>query len=318
MVKEMEIKKNIQLKEHSTFRIGGPAKFFCEAGTIDELREALAWAKEKNERTYVLGGGSNALFMDNGFDGLVIKIFNKQLEMKDKETILVGAGVVLMELVNFSVENELTGLEWAAGIPGLVGGALRGNAGAFNGEMKECVTKVRAIRIVDGSTADLELEEYNHAQCEFEYRNSLFKKQEGYVVWNCEIELGGGDVEKSKELIKDILDKRKQKQPQLGEFPSLGSVFKNPIVNEDLRKQFEEDKNIQCRADKVPAGWLIEQCDLKEKRVGDAMVSPLQANFIVNMGEARAEDVLILISLIKMKVRNEQGVQLEEEIQIVL
>jgi UDP-N-acetylmuramate dehydrogenase len=315
----MEIKKNIQLKEYSTFQIGGPAKFFCEAGTLDELKEALNWAKEKKQRTYVMGGGSNALFMDKGFDGLVIKILNRQLEMKDEKTILAGAGVVFMELVNFSVKNGLTGLEWATGIPGFVGGALRGNAGAFGGEMKDCVKKIRALHIDNGVAAkELELSEFDNAQCEFEYRNSFFKKLENLVIWDCEIELEKGDMQKSKESMHDILQKRKQNQPQLGQFPSLGSVFKNPVASEKVRKQFEEDKNVQCQADKVPAGWLIEQCDLKEKMIGGAMVSPIQANFIVNMGNATSEDVLILLSLIKMKVRNEQGVQLEEEIQIVI
>lgn len=325
----MNFQKDVLLKNYSTFKIGGLAKFFCEARTLEELKEALDWAKKNKQRFFVLGGGSNVLFMDKGFEGLVVKITNHELgimnhedekdQRKDTVCVRCGAGVNLMELVNFSIEKGLSGLEWAAGIPGMVGGAVRGNAGAFGGEMKDCLKKVRAICLDNYAGGEsLELSEFDNSRCGFGYRDSFFKKQGNFIIWDCEFELGKGDAQRSKELVRDILGKRKQNQPQLGEFPSLGSVFKNPTAEEKIRKQFERDKNVQCRGDKVPAGWLIEQCDLKEKRIGDAMVSPIQANFIVNMSQASSEDVLILLSLIKMKVRNEFGVQLEEEIQMVL
>ncbi len=319
----MEIQKNIQLKEHSTFKIGGPAKFFCKVKTIDELKEALLWATKDKQRIFILGGGSNVLFMDKGFDGLVIKLENDEIEIIDEGseivTVRCEAGAMLSDLVKFSVENGLTGFEWAAGIPGMVGGALRGNAGAFTGEMKDCVKNVRALILGENANIDeTQLLEIDNKKCKFGYRSSIFKKEGGSIIWDCVLELKKGDVRRSEQEIQAYLKRRKIKQPSLSEYPSAGSVFKNPKANEKLQKQFKEDKNVRCRANKVPAGWLIEQCDLKEKKIGGAMVSPKQANFVVNAGEATSEDVLILLSLIKMKVRNQHKVQLEEETQIVM
>ena len=314
----MKIKKNIQLKEYSTFKIGGPSKYFCEIGELKDLEEAVNWSKKNKQRIFVFGGGSNILFMDKGFDGLAAKLSNNSIEIKNQDdeqvVVEVGAGVKLSNLVKFSIENSLTGVEWAAGIPGTVGGAIRGNAGAFGGQMKDSVVNVTAVKIAK----DLKKKEFNNKACEFDYRDSLFKKDKDLVIWESEFKLKKGKKDEIQKTFNEIIQKRKEKQPSLSEFPSAGSIFKNPVVKEAIRRQFEEDKNIECHSDKVPAGWLIEQCDSKEKRIGDAMVSPLQANFIVNMGDAKAEDVLILISFIKMKVRNEQGIQLEEEIQIVI
>lgn len=319
----MNIQKNVLLKNHSTFKIGGPAKFFYEVETLDELKKAFSWANENKQRTFILGGGSNVLFMDKGFDGLVIKLKNNAIEIVDESggivTVQCDAGVMLSDLVKFSIEKGLTGLEWAAGIPGMVGGALRGNAGAFTGEIKDCVKSVRALKLDEGAKLDeTRLYEFDNKKCEFEYRNSVFKKNDGNIVWDCMLELRKGNTERSKQEAQDYIERREVKQPSLDQFPSAGSIFKNPFANEELQKQFEEDKNVRCRANKVPAGWLIEQCDLKEKRIGGAMISSKQANFVVNMGEATAEDVLILLSLIKMKVRNQHKVQLEEEAQIVM
>lgn len=319
----MDIQKDVSLKNHATFKIGGPAKFFCEVKTLDELKEALLWANKNKQRIFILGGGSNVLFMDKGFDGLVIKLRNDAVEIVDESngivTVRCESGAMLSDLVRFSVKNELTGLEWAAGIPGMVGGALRGNAGAFTGEIRDCVKSVRALKSGEGAKLhQTQLCEFDNKKCEFEYRSSVFKKSDGNIVWDCVLELRKGDAELSKQEVQDYIKRRKAKQPPLDEYPSAGSIFKNPVANEKLQKQFEEDKNVRCRANKIPAGWLIEQCDLKEKKIGNAMVSPKQANFVVNMGEATAEDVLILLSLIKMKVRNQHNVQLEEEMQIVM
>jgi len=315
----MRIKKNIKLAKYTTFKIGGPAKYFCVVRNMKDFKQAQQFAREKELKSYVLGGGSNVLFSDDGFDGLVMKIENEVLEItnkgEQKAKLKCGAGLPLSKLVSFAIKKGLTGLEWAVGIPGSVGGAIRGNAGAFGSEMKDCLVSANAI-----NTSDKEhpIFECRQGSCDFDYRNSVFKKNPDLVIWECVIELEEGDKKKSREKILEYAKKRSEKQPLLADFPSAGSIFKNPQVNDELIKAFERDKGVDCRATKVPAGWLIECCDLKEKKVGGAMISKKQANFIVNSGKARAEDVVILISLIKMKVRNEFGVQLEEEVQIIV
>lgn len=315
----MRIKKSIKLDKYSTFKIGGPAKHFCVVKNKSDLKDAQKFAKKEKLKTYFIGGGSNILFSDHGFDGLVVKVQNEKLDIpkKNQKKVIVecGAGVALSKLVAFSVKKGLTGLEWAVGIPGSVGGAIRGNAGAFGGEMKDCMLTVNAINICDAKHPVFECRQ---GSCGFAYRESVFKKNSGLVIWDCLIELEVGNRSEIKKKTLEYAKKRSEKQPPLAKFPSAGSIFKNPDVSSEILKAFERDKGIDCKAKKVPAGWLIESCDLKEKKVGDAMISKQQANFIINTGKAKAEDVLILMSLIKMKVRNEFGIQLEEEVQIVL
>lgn len=322
----MNLKEDVLLKNYSTFKIGGPAKYFCDCENLEELKGALSWAQKDNEKVFVLGGGSNVLFGDRGFDGLVIKIANKGLRIEDKK-IIFGAGVSLNKLINFSVENNLTGLEWAAGIPGTAGGAVRGNAGAFGGEMGESVLAVKGIELESGKSEDnrdqngykipnFKIFEFNNAKCRFGYRDSAFKRDRDLIIWEIEMELEKSDKDEGDKKIEEILSSRKEKQPS--GYPSAGSVFKNPKVDEKIIKSFEDDKKVKARNGKVPAGWLIEKRGLKGKKIGGAMISEKQANFIVNTGNATADDVAILISLIKQKVRNGFGVQLQEEIEIVV
>jgi UDP-N-acetylmuramate dehydrogenase len=348
----MNLKEDVLLKNYSTFKIGGPAKYFCVCESLDELREVLGWARDNDEKTFILGGGSNILFGDKGFDGVVIKIMNNELRIMNQESritnklkkplnlpskkrggrgikIVCGAGVSLSKLINFSIENGLAGLEWAVGIPGTVGGAVRGNAGAFGGEMKDSVSAVRIVEIqeegnkvqdarnkqIPNTNSKIQIQKFDNKQCRFDYRSSVFKRGRDLIVWEVVLDLERGNKDESDRMIKEILLKRREKQPF--QYSSAGSVFKNPVVSEEIRKSFEADKKVECKDDKVPAGWLIEKCGLKSKKIGGAMVSEKQANFIVNVGNATADDVIILISLIKQKVRNGFGVQLQEEIEIV-
>ena len=314
----MKFKKNVKLDKFSTIKIGGPAKFFCVVKSKSDLKKARQFAKDNKLKTFALGGGSNVLFLDDGFDGLVMNICNDKLEIiedsKNMMLIKCGAGVPLSRLVSFSVKKGLVGLEWAVGIPGFVGGAIRGNAGAFGGEIKDSLISVNAINVKDKQHPVFECKRNS---CGFDYRESVFKKNPDLVIWDCFIKLAKGDKAKIKKKTLEIAKKRSEKQPPLSKYASAGSIFKNPDAPKEVIESFQRDLGIECDTKKVPAGWLIESCDLKEKRVGDAMVNKQQANFIVNLGKAKAEDVLILISLIKMKVRNEFGIQLEEEVQVV-
>ncbi|MFO7806934.1 MAG: UDP-N-acetylmuramate dehydrogenase [Candidatus Moraniibacteriota bacterium] len=309
-----KIKKEVSLKEYSTFKIGGKAKYFVEIKRLDELKKVLNWALKEDVKYFVLGGGSNVLFSDEGFDGLVVRIKKDDLELDGKNRIISGAGSKLSDLMNFSIEKNLSGLEWAAGIPGTVGGAVRGNAGAFGSEMKDSIIRVQALKIDNN---DIKLKEFSKSECEFGYRESLFKKKNNLIIWEVELGLEEGSAEESKQKIKEIIQKRKQKQPSLEEYYSAGSVFKNPEVGKEIIDLFQKETGVASKDNKVPAGWLIDMCDLKGLEVGGAKISPDQANFIINKGDARSQDVATLISLIKQKVRNNYGIQLREEVQLV-
>lgn len=305
----IEIQKNILLAPLTTFKIGGPAKFFIEAENEDEIIEALRFAKKNEEKIFILAGGSNILVSDSGFNGVVIRVTNRDLEVEGNK-ITCGSGVSLSSLVQFSIENSLSGMEWAAGIPGTVGGAIRGNAGAFGGQISDSIDLVNFISI-----PDYNLKEASVDACSFGYRKSIFKESPSQIIFSATFKLGNGNREKSEEEINDIIAKRKEKQPR---FPSPGSFFQNPEVERNsVIDAFEKSMETKCKDRKVPAGWLIEEVGLKGKSIGGAKVSDEHANFIINTGKATAEDVIILSSLIKQKVRSQFNIQLKEEIQLV-
>jgi UDP-N-acetylmuramate dehydrogenase len=261
---------------------------------------------------FIFGGGSNILFSDKGFEGLVIKIKNEEIEI-DGTKIYAGAGVMLGRLVNVAAENGLSGLEWASGIPGTVGGAVRGNAGAYGHDIGESVESVEVLRITNHESRIMSHEK---KECEFNYRESLFKKNKDIILKVCLI-LGEGDKEKIKNEMDSILKMRNEKLPL--EFGSAGSVFKNIEVSEEI---LEKLRNYEIppkfiELGKIPAAWLIENCSLKGKRVGGAQISEKHANFIVNTGGAETKDILDLINLIKQEIREKIEIKLEEEIEVV-
>ena len=307
----MNLQKTIPLKEHTTFKIGGPAEYFVEATSAEELQEALLWAKENKQQYLVLGGGSNLLISDDGYKGLVIKLKLDKLEFIDTK-VIVGPGVKLAYLLNTSLEHSLTGLEFAAGIPGTVGGAIRGNAGTFGLGMADVVKK---IKYLDESNEIREM--YGH-QSGFAYRHSIFKEN-NWIIVQAELELEHGNTEKSRALIKERLDKRQEAQPNQ---PSAGCIFKNIRFEEvdDLEvlknKHVEVDNFLQFK--KIPAAYLIDRAGLKGYTIGDAQVSEIHANYIINKGQATAEQVIMLISFIKQQIRDKYGIQLQEEVQIVV
>ncbi|MDA3814816.1 MAG: UDP-N-acetylmuramate dehydrogenase [Patescibacteria group bacterium] len=315
----MNILKDELLSKYSTFKIGGKAKYFCVVKSLEEFKKAYLWAESESLQTFILGGGSNVLFSDTGFEGLVIKLENRELEkLKEKvEKILIKceAGVDLAGLVKYCVENGYEGLEWAAGIPGTFGGAVRGNAGAFGSTIGNSTKEIEIIRKSD---VDLKQEVIKKENCSFGYRESFIKKEKNLVLWAAIIELKKGEENEIQEKFQKYIEKRQKKQPPLGKFPSAGSVFKNPVAPRKVVELFEEEKEVEAREGRVPAGWLIDRCGLKNKKIGGAMVSDIQANFVVNMGNATSEDVMILMSIIKQKVRNKFGIQLEEEVHIAI
>lgn len=302
------VKTNVLLAKFSSFNIGGPAEFVLTVTKNEQLIQALNFLTGEGVEWFLLGGGSNVLLPDEGFRGVVIRMKNEELRIKDV-TIEADAGVELSKVVDASIQAGLSGFEWAAGIPGTVGGAVRGNAGAryafTGGEIKDCLTSVSVWR--DGEVIELTTPE-----CAFGYRDSAFKHNHD-VILSMQIGLKPGNRQESLAMTQKIILERKGKQSHE---PSAGSFFKNVFLSEwkrDLTELPERFLNYK----KIAAGWLIEQAGLKGFQIGAAMVSKEHANFIVNLGGATQADVLAVADEIKEKVYTRFEIQLEEEVQVV-
>jgi len=284
----IEIQKNIGLACHTTFRIGGLAKFFISVKNSDELVEAVKWAQKKKVKYFVLGGGSNVLFADKGYNGLVIKLANSSFQISG-QTVIATSGVLLAQLVAESLKEELNGLEWAAGVPGTLGGAIYGNAGAHGGSMADIVV---SVDVFDGK----EVKVLKNHELNFDYRHSIFKEKDkkDYIILATHLKLKRGNKGQSQELAKTYLLQRLSNQPKGF---NAGSTFKNPEHNS--------------------AGRLIEDCGLKGKRIGDARISEKHANFIENVGEASSDDVVELVEMARDAVKNKFSVLLENEVRVV-
>ena len=302
--------ENTSLAPFTSFQIGGPAQYFARVGSIDDIAEALAFAQRKQLPIFILGGGSNLLISDQGIRGLVIRIENGGV-FRDEMTIVAGAGAPLSGVVEFAADQGLAGIETMAGIPGSVGGAVRGNAGAFGTDIGSHVASVIAFH-----QKTLETKVFSREECQFSYRNSFFKQHPEWIIFGVSIELTAGDPEPLRAVAAETVAKREAKHPQAAQ--CAGSFFMNPAVTDDLlRAEFTAETKITPKDDKLPAGWVIQHVGLRGKRVGGAQVSDIHPNYIVNTGTATAEDVIILASLIKQKVRTELDIQLKEEVQMV-
>ncbi|MDA2921906.1 UDP-N-acetylmuramate dehydrogenase [Patescibacteria group bacterium AH-259-L07] len=303
---EKKLQRNVILAPFTTFKIGGPAAYFIEAHNEDDLLQALQWVKSTNIPYFILGGGSNILIADKGFDGLVVKMRMNTYTVL-KTNIIADAGVFLSTLVSVSLKNSLTGLEWAAGVPGTIGGAVRGNAGAHGHSISELVTTVRVIR----KESVVELENNN---CKFSYRHSIFKKKNNNdSIVRVVLKLKkGNNLEIEKGITKHITYRNKTQPFQ----SSCGCIFKNinfsAIDKESLRK-FPEMNEFKDYG-QIPSGWLIDSCSLKRTKKGKVAISDIHANFIENSGSATAHDVRELIARAKSAVKQKFGIDLEEEI----
>ena len=282
---EDRVKIDELMSLHTTFKIGGPADLFYEAKTEEEVAESIKFCQNLEIPFFVLGGGSNLLVSDKGIRGMVIKISNIKYQISNT-IITADAGARLGDIVEAAAEHSLSGLEFAVGIPGTLGGALRGNAGAWQQAIGD---RVLRVRILD---KDIKVKWISKKDCQFDYRQSRFKKS-GEIILAAELKLLSGNPEQIRETMRDNLEKRKS-QPRE---PSAGSIFINPKPE--------------------AAGALIEQVNLKGFCVGQAQISPQHANFIINLGGASCSDVLELISLAKKAVEEKFGIKFEEEVKIV-
>lgn len=278
---------NEPMSKYTTFKIGGPADLFIEVGSINDLKSILEVANQNKISVFVIGKGSNLLVSDLGIRGIVLKLcgdFSK-IEIIEGDKIKCGAAVALSKLCVTALENSLSGLEFAFGIPGCVGGAAFMNAGAYGGEMKDVLVSSTHI------TNDLQIQTITKDEMQLSYRNSVYNKNDA-VITSVVIKLHKSNKDEIRTNMDDFMQRRKTKQPL--EYPSAGSVFKRP------QGYF--------------AGTLIEECGLKGRAVGDAMVSKKHAGFIINKGKATCSDVLNLIEVIKKEVKEKSGVSLECEI----
>lgn len=304
------INNNVPLKNYSNYKIGGPAKFFVEVGSTEELKEILRSTAVDNEKIFILGGGTNVLISDKGFDGLVVHNKIEGLERKGND-VIVGSGVLIKDLLDFCIENSLSGLEWAGGLPGTVGGAIRGNAGAFKGEIKDNIIQVQSLKFEVRTEITRDNEE-----CKFAYRNSVFKSGEGEKEFITFVTIGlrPGNNEEIRKAIQEKIDYRNLKHPM--DNPNIGSIFKNipfDSLSENLKKEFVSI----VKADPfpvVPTTKLLALAGLKGRRVGGAMISDKHPNFIVNIDNATAEDVKALIKIAREAIKQKYNIDLEEEI----
>ncbi len=286
--KPIKIRRNVPLKDHTTFRIGGKAKYFFIAKNKKDLVSAVELAKKKKLPIFLLGGGSNVLIPERGFGGLVIKIKNSKFGIQNY-SIFSEAGVSLGQLVNAAASAGLVGLEWAAGIPGTLGGAIYGNAG-WPRNRKNISSVIESVEVLE-TLPEFKIKEYKLKDCKFGYRDSVFKHKPGLVILSAKFKLKKGSKNKIRKEISNILKIRREKIP-FGF--SAGSVFKNP------KGYF--------------AAKLIEECGLKGKTIGGAKISEKHANFIINFKGAKEKDVKKLIILAKKEVKKKFNVGLEEEI----
>ena len=282
---EEHVQENVSLAGYTTFRIGGPADVLVQAGEEEQLEKVLAWCRESGRPWILLGRGSNVLVDDAGFRGTVILLDGTlaQIEVRGDQ-ITAGAGASLARIARTALEHELTGVEYAAGIPGTLGGAVYMNAGAYGGEIGRTVSSIRYL--------DKEgIHEIGPEEAGFEYRSSRFMR-ENAIVLGAEMTLQPGDRQAIMDRMQELAEQRKSKQPL--EYPSAGSMFKRP--------------------EGFFAGKLIQDAGLAGYSVGGAQVSEKHCGFVINRGNATAEDVRELVRQVADRVEQTFGVRLEPEV----
>lgn len=310
-------KENVSLAEYTSFHLGGRTRYFCAVRSVDEIKYILGEATRLQLPYMVLGGGSNMLISDAGFAGVALKLDMRAVTI-DGTSVRAEAGAVTAEVARATIDAGLAGFEWAAGIPGTIGGAVRGNAGASGGEIKDVVESVDVL-----DTKSLEVCTTSLGDCGFAYRKSVFKGGNDIII-GCTLRLEQGQREAGLKKMVEHLRYRNDTQPK--KYGSTGCIFKNVeffrIPDESLggivatlkahgapQKFFDSGR--------VSSGWLVQEAGLKGYAHGGAAISDVHGNFVVNTGSATAAEVKQLIQETKLKVRDTFGIMLEEEIEYI-
>ena len=288
IVSKDKIFTNEPMSKHTSFKIGGPAEIFVKINNVEELKLIIKISKQAEVPITVVGNGSNLLVSDDGIRGIVLKIEFDKIEIEESGKLKIGSGVKLAFLAKKCLKEKLEGFEFASGIPGTIGGAIRMNAGAHGSEMKDIVKKITCM------TRDGKIQVISNEEAKFEYRNSIFS-QNDYIILEAEIQLRKGNPEEIRSKMDEYATYRKEKQPI--EYPSAGSTFK--------------------RGNDFITAKLIDECGLKGYQIGGAQVSEKHAGFIINKGNATAEDVKQLMKYVEEQVYNKFGKKIEPEIEII-
>lgn len=278
----IEMYEDVSLKKYNTYRLDVKCDYLVFPKDIDEVVKLISFLKENNYKYLVLGNGSNVIFKNNRYNGVVIKLSKLDKIEFDGDKVVVGAGVALSKLANMAINNSLSGLEFSVSIPGEIGASVSMNAGAYNESFSDVFVSAKVL------TPKLEIIELTNEDMDFSYRNSFIKKNKDYIVLEVGLKLKPGNKEEMNAVIEKRFEKRKATQPL--EYPSAGSVFRNP--------------------EGMYAGKLIEDVNLKGYSIGGAMISDMHANFIVNKDNATGEDIINLINLAKDKVKENNNIDL--------
>lgn len=286
---DLKVAREEPMSRHTSFRVGGPARRMAFPERGEQLVLLMRFAQACGARPLVIGNGSNLLVADEGLDRLVVNTSGMNQITREEDLLTAGAGVSLARLADFACKQGLTGLEFAHGIPGSVGGAVCMNAGAYDGEMKQVVERVTILFPEEG------VKKLSGEEMDFSYRHSLLSDHPEAVVLSASFRLSSGDAELIREKMRELMTRRKTSQPL--EYPSAGSTFKRPVG--------------------YFAGTLIDQCGLKGFTVGGAQVSEKHAGFVINRGGATFADVMGVIRGVQERVLAEKGVRLEPEVKII-
>ncbi len=304
-----DVQENVPLAPLTTFEIGGAVKYLVDVRSETDIREAIAWAKDKEVPFVILGGGSNVLVPDEGLDALVIRFVGNLYSISNGE-VNAWAGTNLLAAIQAMGAQGWGGWDKLAGIPGTIGGAARGNAGAFGPEIKDFITRVRALNGESGEVRD-----FTNPECDFSYRHSFFKDHPEWIITRVFLRLEKVIPAESAKLAEETIAEREKRHLQ--NVKAAGSFFMNPKAPTEIVTMFEQEKQTKSREGRVPAGWLIEKAGMKGATVGGAIASLQHPNYIVNQGNATAENVRALAEEVKEAVKSQFGVELAEEAAIL-
>jgi len=304
-----DVQENVPLAPRTTFDIGGNARYFVDVRSESDIKEAIGWANERKLRFILLGGGSNVLIPDEGLDALVIHLVGNLCSFKDG-VLDSWAGSNLLFLIQSIATKGYGGWEKLSGIPGSIGGAVRGNAGAFGSEIKDFAVSVRALNSATGK-----IREFTNAECDFSYRRSFFKDHPEWIITRVVAKLQQIDPAESSKLSAETIEERERRHLQ--NVKAAGSYFMNPTAPQNIVELFESEKGVHSRENRVPAGWLIEKAGMKGATVGGAIASLQHPNYLVNQDNATAADVKRLSEQVKHAVKSFFSVELREEAAIL-
>ncbi len=304
---EVTVRSDAPLAGYTRFGIGGPADIFVETAEPASFIEAQKIVAASGLPTVVIGGGTNLIVSDEGFRGVVLKLTNRAVRSSGA-SVYVEGGLSLQELVDFTVERGLKGLETMTGIPGFTGAAIYGNAGAYGHSIME---RVSSVRFFDGEA----IREIGNADCEFRYRESIFKRNKEWIIFSAELAMEHGEAGELQEIADKILTTRNKKYPPT--MKCAGSIFKNYLLAELPRAVKAELPEKVIIEGKVPSAWFLEQVGAKGMRSGDIQVADYHANLIYNDGNGTARDLVKVIGELKRRVTERWDIPLEEEVQYV-